>query len=517
MPSLRATKKYQNEQNRYLERDADGQLTTKLNVVSKMKFHLFQAYNSHPSITEFRVKLCGDSTNVGRSLKLFNLNFSIINEELKCVTAGGHYLLGMLEIQNEDRESIGSFLTAIHQELSKFSFIEINDQKIPVTMFIGGDMKFQLIHAGLNAACSDFCCLNCHAGTPSYYSKAVNNWSVQHYLDSKWSMSDDSNGARSFKSADLSFSKLTEKFGYVWPPLSSSIPYSRYIVDSMHFFFRVDDVLKQLLIRELMDLESVSVLSRTSLEIKDTIYIKRLNNFLADKCGIKQPLVKLGTNNFKMRSIGGLYRNKIFSKCQELFALFPELNTPGVDVNRMHEVSSASSVNRGSKIYCLWCNFFVLYWKIKRNNSRDFSVYIRSESKNWMKLFFHLYPATNSTPYMHQFLFHFHEIIEQYGNLNLFNQEGHEKFNDLTTSHYFRASNKREDYLLQIVKKVIRLEVLSYDHGPKKTTKVTNNFEIFASKDLLLVKIADFKTIAPAFLESKSKNKRRKIQDDSAD
>ena len=50
----------------------------------------------------FKIKYYGDGTNVGKNLKLFNFNFSVIDETIKCNTAAGHYTLGIFEIFDEN-------------------------------------------------------------------------------------------------------------------------------------------------------------------------------------------------------------------------------------------------------------------------------------------------------------------------------------------------------------------------------------------------------------------------------
>jgi hypothetical protein len=51
-------------------------------------------------------------------------------------------------------------------------------------------------------------------------------------------------------------------------------------------------------------------------------------------------------------------------------------------------------------------------------------------------------------------------MIQEHGNISLFSMQGLEKLNDLTTMSYFSSSNKHSDYLVQLIKKRNRMELM---------------------------------------------------------
>jgi hypothetical protein len=74
-----------------------------------------------------------------------------------------------------------------------------------------------------------------------------------------------------------------------------------------------------------------------------------------------------------------------------------------------------------------------------------------------MHFFCNDFIQANLRPYIHIFVCHLHEFQELYGNVNLFNQQGEEKLNDLITIDYFKSTNKSNKYLTQILQKRTRI------------------------------------------------------------
>lgn len=85
----------------------------------------------------------------------------------------------------------------------------------------------------------------------------------------------------------------------------------------------------------------------------------------------------------------------------------------------------------------------------------------KSEARSWLVSYLSIYQTKNVTPYIHALVMHVWEFIDLYGSLEPFSQQGLEKLNDLTTSHYFRSTNhhhKKEEALRQILQKWNRIE-----------------------------------------------------------
>ena len=68
---------------------------------------------------------------------------------------------------------------------------------------------------------------------------------------------------------------------------------------------------------------------------------------------------------------------------------------------------------------------------------------LQQMTKEFMQHFFSVYDNNIASPYMHIFVAHIHEFKKIHSIINAFNFQGLEKLNDLTTSQFFRATNKK--------------------------------------------------------------------------
>ena len=68
---------------------------------------------------------------------------------------------------------------------------------------------------------------------------------------------------------------------------------------------------------------------------------------------------------------------------------------------------------------------------------------LQQMTKEFMQHFFSVYDNNIATPYMHIFVANIHEFKKIHSIINAFNCQGLEKLNDLTTSQFFRATNKK--------------------------------------------------------------------------
>jgi hypothetical protein len=112
------------------------------------------------------------------------------------------------------------------------------------------------------------------------------------------------------------------------------------------------------------------------------------------------------------------------------------------------------------KISKLW----TLYWEIDRrlrSNRRHFSTrYVRLKTREFLKKFLKIYQQKEVTPYIHFFSLHLNEQYEKFGNLNYFSAQGLEKLNDLSTYQFFSSTNKKENFIKQMLEKDFRMALL---------------------------------------------------------
>lgn len=179
---------------------------------------------------------------------------------------------------------------------------------------------------------------------------------------------------------------------------------------------------------------------KANAQLDDTIIISRLSLFLTSDCGINNPIYKK-ENDFYLRDLRGPQKIKLFSKF-DLKNLFPEYEDS-------HKVDD------------LWRKFYYIYNSIKDNKLVHYEI--ETLTKEWLNDFLKLYHRKHVTPYMHAFTFHLKEFVEIYGDINAFNQQGHEKLNDITTLQYFKSTNikckARSNFLMQLIEKRNRSEI----------------------------------------------------------
>lgn len=92
---------------------------------------------------------------------------------------------------------------------------------------------------------------------------------------------------------------------------------------------------------------------------------------------------------------------------------------------------------------------------------------MREKAYKWLLDFESIYPASKITPYIHILGEHIWEMIKEHGDISLFTMQGLERLNDMTTKDYFTSTNKRSDYLIQLLKKRNRIDSYSAETSLK--------------------------------------------------
>lgn len=121
------------------------------------------------SKTDFRIKICGDGTNIGRTLTLLNFCFTVLNDEINCIKAKGNYTIGVFEIADESYMQLHDCLLTLIRKIESIKCIELEGVLFNIQLFFGGDMKFLLNIYGINAANSNLPCLWCKCNSLSFH------------------------------------------------------------------------------------------------------------------------------------------------------------------------------------------------------------------------------------------------------------------------------------------------------------------------------------------------------------
>jgi hypothetical protein len=390
-------------------------------------------------VEDFKLKFCVDGTQVGNNKNFLNFNFSILNEKSKCKTAFGHYILGIFSIDKEDYETLNECLSLIFDEIEEMKEIEIEDKTIKIEKYLGGDLKSLLNLAGVNAANSTYGCLWC---------KCPNN--LYHDTTQEWSITDIEKGARTHDEAD---EKIGTK-GYKFPAISLLFPFFRHLIDLLHLRLRITDKLNEYLFEKIYENsdDDEEYIDPIDLRIKDPV-VGRINGFLVNECKLLKPII-FGTNTSKykymIRNLKGVDQIRLYEK-------LTETDQNNVEINSLTRL--VPEVPECQDIQTLYKEFYSIYKSLKLNSNDVDELKVRTSG--WLNIFTRVFIQKKVTPYMHAFAHHLHQFVALYPNLNDYNQEGHEKFNDIETTFYFKSTNKKETTLDQIIEKFNRLELVN--------------------------------------------------------
>ena len=427
---------------------ADGVfLDIKQTIISRISFYYEKSFFDNRII---HIKLSADGTNIGKTIKMINLTFSLINEGVKATTASGQYTLGLIEIENEEYDSLKPWFVEIVKQLQelKDQKLIINENEFYLEFYFAADLKSLANVLGLKQASSSYPCIWCEIPKDSL-----------HLLLPESSITDTSKLARSEdeRKRIISNNKNISDKGYKNESLLGElVPFHRCVVDTLHMKLRIIlNVLLEQLIIDLIILDNFRINQKLDEQKHKNIfsYITFLKSI---KINVKfKPFAKQGKTHLH-RELNGTEISRFLASV-DLCKIYPII----LNENDNDELSEfiANQINKRDKLQALFKDFYEIYIGVIKNELNSFSV--KDLTSKWLELFLDTFHSSKVTPYIHIFCAHLHEFQYLYGNVNLFNQQGLEKLNDLTTIDYFRSTNKSEKSLIQILKK--RTRIASYE------------------------------------------------------
>ena len=377
-----------------------------------------------------KIKLSGDGTRVGKHLQLLNVTYTIINEGNVAMSEKGNYVIAVIKTK-DDYESIRESVAELREEMRNLNEITVNQKTFNIEYFLGGDWKFLATVCGIGQANQDYACIWCLCPK-----------SLRHDISKSWSLTNTADGARTIDL--IKQHARAKKYNCRNVPLFDFIPLDHVIIDTLHLFLRISDILIELLIRQLR--------KEDALEKKDTFiggfnrakyrHMDSYQKFL-NSIGIAfEWMVDKDTKKLQYRDLTGPEKLLVFQKIKikELLPNFPD----------------------SEKVENLWFGFIDIYGKLKLDhNSNDEIERFSREAIKWTEEFLYLYQASDVTPYMHAFRVHVPEFLQLYKNIANFNQQGLEKYNDQASKDYFRSTNHRNiESLRQLMLKKSRIQYL---------------------------------------------------------
>ena len=182
------------------------------------------------------VKVSGDGTRIGKRLQLLNVTYTIINEGNVAMSEKGNYVTVVIKTK-DDYIGIRDSLSDLRDEVRNLSSITCGDKTFQIEYFLGGDWKFLATVCGL-AANQDFTCTWCLCPR-----------SLRYDVSKSWSLTNVAQGARSIDL--INQHAKNKKYNCMRAPLFDFIPLDHVIIDTLHLFLRISDILIELLVRQL--------------------------------------------------------------------------------------------------------------------------------------------------------------------------------------------------------------------------------------------------------------------------
>jgi len=420
-----------------------------------------------------KIKLGCDGTNVSRNVKLINFVFSVINEKVKAASVNGCYRIGIFRVEKEDYDSTKNWLPVLWDQIKGFKkvFYDTIEQKaydqseldnmcgerrenrfveLEIQYSFCSDMKMNLIVLGLKAANSKWPCMHCTVNKNNLNErgkqiKKINN--LKNNLQALIFLINLGESRTVAQQIAIVQSAASEHLGYAHLPLTD-IPYECTLMDILHKFLRVSDLLVEILLDDLFRLDQMYATTMYSTTSHRNISI--LSKYLEAECKLA-PLKEGYTPKdirSHMKSLQGPSKTVIFEKINSngLKNIFRKLD-------KKYEITS------------LWKQYWFIHKKLRSDNTSKYNFIINYSSHffenschNLLILFLECYGKERMTPYLHVTCVHLHEMHKLHGNLNYFCNEGLEKLNDLSTSSFFRSTNKRSTFIKQMLERDARLE-----------------------------------------------------------
>ena len=377
------------------------------------------------------VKFSGDGTWVGKRLHVVNFTYTIIEEGKRAMADKGNYCLAIMKIK-ENYDEIRHGLKDLINEMRTLSEIIVNGRTLNVVYYLGGDWKFLACVCGIGAANSEYACIWCTCSKKERCKKEMS-----------WSITDESKGARTVDK--ISVWQRRGRYSCKNVPLFDFIPVKNVVIDVLHLFLRISDVLIQELIIELKRSDAINdhQIFNKGFDREKNVHMAEYESFLRKDLNISFNWnVNRDSKKLEYRDLTGPEKIKLFEN---------------IDLS-----SIIGNQELALKMQKLWDSFFKLISEIKGYSYDDWKIdSIKAGLVSWLDEFLALFQSKDVTPYIHAFVNHVPEFLQLHGGLNVFNQQGLEKFNDVSTKMFFKGTNMRGiEALRQSMLKRHRIHVL---------------------------------------------------------
>ncbi|KAL5488880.1 hypothetical protein EMCRGX_G017893 [Ephydatia muelleri] len=385
------------------------------------RYGIAQDATSFQPNQKIKVRISGDGAKFSRTSSFVLLSYAILMPVGRYLSGIGNHTIAVVK-GAEDYDTISTAFAATFQEidgLQQLGFVAVNGVSYNIELFFSSDMKFMLTMLGLNAANSIYACPKCTV-----------------HRDCRWDVSK----PESYYSTTMARTLVTLRRafashgrtaavhqGSVNRPLTA-IPVDHMMIDELHLFLRIFDVM----LRNLIKMSEPHTQQLVA-------YIR--------SCGVSFNIWESESSDGKVEwtSLTGEAKKKVLKLLPSKMKDIPLPNAFLDDVVQ------------------LWKDFEVLYNLLSSEtpppNAADD---IHLKAKRWIQLFLRIKSDGHQkkfvTPYFHVMVYHVPDAIRQFGNIKQFSCQGVEKHNDDSKRNYF--SSNRWDAPAEIMLAEHRLELL---------------------------------------------------------
>ena len=225
----------------------------------------------------------------------------------------GSHCIAILKVSEANYDELLSGLKDIINEARDLQCVAVVDTVFKLKYYLGRDMKFLAMVCGIEGATCEHSCIWCKCPKGQ-----------RHDMSMQWSITNPFHGARTVEEITIK-SKLgktsKQRFNCSRPPMFDFIPMDHVMIDSLHLFLRISDVLTNLLIRDLRILDGIE----TSSNISTAQNINAYELFLNEKCKVRFKFhVDKQSKKLTLAGLDRTRKNRLFTNI-DIPNLFPTL------------------------------------------------------------------------------------------------------------------------------------------------------------------------------------------------
>ena len=282
----------------------------------------------------------------------------------------------------DDYSGITDSLLHLKKEMISLKSVVVDEKTLQIEYFLGGDWNFLATVCGIGQASHDIACIWCLCPR-----------TLRSNEEKDWPLMDPA-VRRSINSITQCTKKRINNCMHA--PFFDDIELDHVIIDTLHLFLRVADILIDKLIQKLKTEDDIEKEKKYTSGKFDVSRHKHMAAYLTFVESHKIPLswtVNHDTKKLTYRTLTGPEKISVLqrSKMKELLPLCK-------DAERLQKV---------------WGDFGKIYEKVRKTFTIEDSIaQYKLEIKNWLTDFLYLYQARHMTPYMHALLCHVPQFLQ---------------------------------------------------------------------------------------------------------